>query len=794
MTGPGTARGGPGRLSGWARDLGLGIRIAATGGRQGRLRTALTAIGVGLGVALLLAAASIPSLLDGRQQRDAARSLTAPDGGHRPVHRSDHSFVHATVDTTFRGDAVGGTLLRPDGPHAPAPPGVATYPGPGRMVVSPALAALLKSPEGALLRGRLPYRTVGTIARDGLLGPGELRYYAGSATLTTANGGHRADHFGPGTAGVPPEPVNPVLRLVVAVAFVVLLLPVAVFIATAARFGGDRRDRRLAALRLVGADRGTTHRIAAGEVLFGAVAGLVVGALLFLAARPFAGSVTIWNVDVFPADVTPSPGLAVLVALAVPVCAVGVTLLALRGVVIEPLGVVRGGAARRRRLWWRVALPPLGLALLLPAMTGGALDDPVHAYQAAAGALLVLLGLAALLPWLVGAVVARLGRGPVSWQLAVRGLQADGGAAARTVGGITVAVAGAIALQMLFGAIQADFTRMTGKDSDRAQLTATATATGRDDARRMADRFAATTGVRQVAATLEAWARRPGPPRDGETFAPITSFSVGDCATLVRLAAVRSCRDGEVFTVLTGDDREQDAYVRRTARPGADVLLGGDDDARGRRWRLPAGTRTVVARPDPHGEKHFGIFATPGAVRSVPLPEMRAQAVIEVDPRLPDAAEYVRNTAARISPMIRIGTVEDTERDKRYTSVRHGVFAAATATMMLIAAGLLVAVLEQLRERKRQLAVLVAFGIRRGTLGWSVLWQTAVPVVLGLALATAGGMGLGAVLLRVVREPVADWWVFAPMSGVGAVVVALVTLVSLPVLWRVMRPDGLRTE
>jgi hypothetical protein len=56
------------------------------------------------------------------------------------------------------------------------------------------------------------------------------------------------------------------------------------------------------------------------------------------------------------------------------------------------------------------------------------------------------------------------------------------------------------------------------------------------------------------------------------------------------------------------------------------------------------------------------------------------------------------------------------------------------------------------------------------------------------------GTGLGAVLLAAVDLSVTHWLVFLPMTAVGAGVIALVTLVSLPPLWRLMRPDGLRTE
>lgn len=114
--------------------------------------------------------------------------------------------------------------------------------------------------------------------------------------------------------------------------------------------------------------------------------------------------------------------------------------------------------------------------------------------------------------------------------------------------------------------------------------------------------------------------------------------------------------------------------------------------------------------------------------------------------------------------------------------------------MALIAASMLVSQVEQLRERRRLLSVLIAFGTRRATLGWSVLWQTAVPIILGLALAVVGGLALGAAVLSLIEKSVSDWWVFLPFAGAGAALILVVTLLSLPPLWRLMRPDGLRTE
>lgn len=202
----------------------------------------------------------------------------------------------------------------------------------------------------------------------------------------------------------------------------------------------------------------------------------------------------------------------------------------------------------------------------------------------------------------------------------------------------------------------------------------------------------------------------------------------------------------------------------------------------------------MTSARDPLGEDHWGIMATVGAIDPRTLPNAQTMAQIRVDGSVEDAAEYVRNTAARIDPGMRVGTLTSVTRDRQYASVQTGLRFGAAATLLLIAASMLVSQLEQLRERRRLLSVLVAFGTRRVTLGWSVLWQTAVPVVIGLLAAIAGGLGLGAVLTWMIAKTVTQWWLFLPLAGTGAGIVLAVTLLSLPLLWRMMRPDGLRTE
>lgn len=779
----------PSRIAPWLRDLGLGIRFAAGGGREGWTRTLLTAVGVGLGVTLLFLAASVPHALDARTARDDARSETRiSENPDAQAKKSDSSVLRISADTEYHDRSIIGYVMRAEGSHPVLPPGVDALPAAGEMVVSPALKDLLGSPDNALLKERFPYKVTGTIADEGLRSPNELWFYAGSDTLTPASGGHRITGYGdPG----PTPPLAPMLIVLVIMVCVVLLAPVAIFIATAVRFGGDRRDRRLAALRLVGTDIRMTRRIAAGEALFGSALGLVVGLVLFLVGRQFVGCIEVWDVSAFPADLAPDLRLCLLIALAVPLTAVLVTLTAMRSVVIEPLGVVRDSRPRKRRLWWRLLLPLAGLGVF--ALTGKAGEyEVVNPYAIASGAVLVLVGLALLLPWLVEACVKRLRGGPVPWQLATRRLQLSSGAASRAVSGVTVAVAGAVAVQMLFAAMNADFNKLTGQDTGRAQFYASSEQVTGDAAMRTIKEFRATKGVTQVIGMVEAYASKPGKYSDDD-IQPTTSFSVGDCATLREVARIGSCEDGDTFVVHPGNDKEMQGWMDQTARKGKEVEFESGSGEK-LRWTLPADAKTVVSRKDPVGEDRWGIMATPGAIDATTLPGASTVSQIRIDDSVPEAAEYVRNTAARIDPGMRLVTMTSVERDRQYASIQTGLQVGATITLLLIAASMLVSQLEQLRERKRLLSVLVAFGTRRVTLGWSVLWQTAVPVVIGLAVAVAGGLALGAALCWMVDKQVDDWLVFLPLAGAGAGLILLVTLLSLPPLWRMMRPDGLRSE
>ncbi|MEV6595503.1 FtsX-like permease family protein [Actinoplanes sp. NPDC051346] len=743
------------RLRRWIFELGLGARMSVAGGRGGWTRLALIAAGVGIGVAVLLSAAALPSAVAASGARTGARAATT-EHGHE-LSKGDDTLLVGRATTKFRGELVEGSLVQPEGSRPPTPPGVSALPRPGELLVSPALADLMAhNPD---LARRWDARIVGTIGGQGLSGPAELFFYLGTDTLTDKTA-DRANAFG--DAGKADRGVSPLLVALTAVGMVVLLTPVMVFMAGAVRFGGETRDRRLAALRLVGTDAAMTRRIAAGETLVGAVLGLGVGALLAVGIGLLTTRYATGPLSFYLSDMRPVPALVALILLAVPLVAVLVTLTAMRRVIVQPLGVVRLGSTVRRRLWWRLILPAVGLALLWPLTDG--LSEGGAEFQVAAGVALLLTGLALLLPWLVDAFVRRLGGGGLAWELAVRRLQFDSGTAVRAVSGIAVSVAGVIALQGLVTGIEGKF-GVSGPARTDPFLHQIEPETGLPD-RTWVAALRETPGVRAAQPVRTAIADRDGTE---------VTVKVGDCAVLVRYTDTTGCTDGDVY----GIDLPEGA--------GA-YTLGGTA------WTAPAPTRRATA-----GDKapRYGptLLITPSALAGAAIPTARTAYAVTLDTADPDAIERLRTTTVRLDPLAHVyepgkGDVADAMRTSR-----QALLAGTIALLLLIGASMVVTVAEQLHERRKVLAVLVAVGTRRRTLTGSVLAQAAVPVVIGMTVAVGFGSAIAAVLRAAVGAPIAvDWFGIGTTSGVAALVVLGATAATMPTLWRLTRPGNLRSE
>lgn len=766
--------------SAWSTALLLGVRFAL-GSRAALGRSLLTAVGIGVCVAVLLLAAAVPHALGDRDARGLARSDSTYGEPELPA--GPGTLLVGDASTSLDGEGVRGRLLLAEGPGAPVPPGLDDLPLPGTVAVSPALAEALADPDAEALRARLPYEVVATIGPEGLLGPRELAFYAGEDRLRADRGGleRRIDSFG-SAAGR--EPLDGVLLMLLVVGVSVLLLPMLMFVSVATRLGTERRDRRLAALRLVGVGAATARATAAVEAALGAVAGLVVGALLFSAGRQVLQEVSVLGISVFPQDVRPVPVLLLATVLLVPGIAVASALLGLRGVALEPLGVVRQASRPRRRLWWRLVLPAAGAALLAVSLRPLPVGEVPDVRMTAAGTVLVLCGLLAVLPWLVDVVVRRLGRGrlsatggrvAVAWQLAVRRLQNGGSTSSRVVSGVTVAAAGAIALQMLFAGLADNYAAATGADLGRAEVAASTyglTAAQVD---------AATTAVGELDETAQVVSTTTAALTVAEQDVDLV---VGDCEALAEMAEISTCRDGDVYLL--------DSAGLLTGLPGETGRLSS-----GAPVVVPASTSTVPARLDPTGlERDVAVLATPAAVDLSRAGGLRLdQYALSHDGTSGELAEAMVTALLEVDPLPVVRVQQTAEQSNRFVGIRTGLTIGGLAVLLAIGASLLVSGLDQVAERRQVHAVLDAMGTPAGVLSGALVFGSLIPVALGTALAVLTGIGLGALLLTVAGSTIVpDPLGIGLTAATSGLVVLLVSAGLVPSVHRSGSRGGLRSE
>ncbi|RJQ87663.1 FtsX-like permease family protein [Amycolatopsis panacis] len=769
------------------RDFALGLRLAIGGGRisgQALLRLAMTTFGIALAVAVLLPAASFGNLMGQREDRKAAsHEVESALPGITPL-----LVMHSGME--FHGQYINTRVLAPTGSTAPVPPGLSRIPAAGELVVSPAVQEILDSPVGAALRARFPGTVVGTISKAGVKDPGDLTLFAGARPdeLPTDKRVSKVYSFG--------EPsrefeAGATKLLFLAPASVMLLLPLLVFVTTASRMGAAQRDRRLAALRLIGLDGRQVRRVAAGESLVGAVAGLLVGVGLFLVLRSQIGKLDLFGLRVYGEDFVPAWPWVALIVVLIPTLAIGAALFGLRRTVVDPLGVVRIGKAPRRRMWWRWTILALGGLLMITIMFAEKRSASTLTLVAVtAGSALSLIGVATLLPWAVERLVRGIRGGSPSWQLAIRRLQLDSGTASRVVSGLVVVLAGAVLIQALVASLGAS-------DSSKTGLSTLGTAsvqvsTGQGMAEDAVQRIKAAPGITAVQTLNSAYARTA-------TGSAGTPVQIGDCAALALRAKLPSCADGAAFYV---DPDPQDGYgAELTAPTGVLRLSDSHQDgksAEGTQWTVPDSLQHIPAANAVQYTSGL-LLLTPGALAGIQL--SAASPTFYVSGQgTPD--EVSDRAGAAVRPLgwqtsvITIGMQAfQADTDRTASQIRSALLFVSVFVLSIAALSLLLLSVEQITERRRPLAALSASGVPVSVLAKGSLWQTAIPVGVGVVLAVATGIGVTTPILRLAGLPYTfDVGAIAILIGAAVLAVVAVTAATLPLLRSVTRLDGLRAE
>ncbi|MEV7141627.1 ABC transporter permease [Streptomyces tauricus] len=407
------------------------------------------------------------------------------------------------------------------------------------------------------------------------------------------------------------------------------------------------------------------------------------------------------------------------------------------------------------------------------------------------GMLALLVGVTVAMPWCVERLTGLVaGAGPLSWQLATRRLQLGSGTSTRSVNGIVVAVAGAIALQTLFAGITRTpenvSSPVSGKSAVTTQLAVATTEAAHADMEYSVQAFAAMPGVVRTVGYEETTVT------DAEGDSPRT-VRIADCAALRILAELAKCVNGDAFLVVPRTGRQ----TGDTAdwKPGTRMRTGSH--AGRRSWVVPARRGIVRATTrNPQGPfPETMLFLTPAAADSAARAHTSSSVSITYRPGAADVQDYIRTAAARLKPQFNVAFPHRDKDDRTLGGIRRALLAGVLVTLLLISASMLLGALEQIRDRGRVLAVLMAFGTPRRILMGSVLWQTALPVAIGLALAALVGTLMGRALLGMVgRSAPFDWQTMTVITGIGAAAVLLVTALTLPALRRTTQPEGLRFE
>ncbi|GAB7049002.1 FtsX-like permease family protein [Catenuloplanes indicus] len=158
---------------------------------------------------------------------------------------------------------------------------------------------------------------------------------------------------------------QPGLRPGVAIALLLLCIPVLALAAQCSRLGAPARDRRLAVFRLAGATPGQTLAVIAVETGLATLIGTLTGLAVFLGGHRLLDRRNARGELWLPTDVLPPAWAIVAICVALPVAAMLVAALLLRRVRVTPFGVARQATRHRTPHTWPGPVLAVGLALFL---------------------------------------------------------------------------------------------------------------------------------------------------------------------------------------------------------------------------------------------------------------------------------------------------------------------------------------------------------------------------------------------------------------------------------------------
>ncbi|WP_432839160.1 FtsX-like permease family protein [Dactylosporangium sp. CA-092794] len=723
--------------------ISFGLRLALTGGREALVRFAVIAAAVALGTGLLLATVAGVRALDAQFGRTGWMNPQPVPGA-----AAADPLEWSVRWDYFAGRSIDRIDVGRTGPRPPAVPGLPVLPAPGEYLASPALHDLIAAHPADQLGARFPGREAGLIPATALASPDSLVAVVGRtpAEVAAIPGARRVESF---SAQGRPIPVA-ALDLVLSVVAGGLLFPVLVFISTATRLSAARRERRFAAMRLVGATPRQVTTLAAVESTAAAVLGTAAGFALFPALRAALAQVRLTGERFHPADLSPGWLAIGLVALGVPLSAAVVSRLAMRRVRVSPLGVARQVTPRPPRAW---RLLPLAVGLAELAYFVGRTPKTSNGQVAAflPGFLVVMAGLVIAGPWITMAgarfMARRARRLPAL--VAARRLADNPQAAFRAISGV---VLGLFVVSVATGVI----TTMVQERGVRNNALSSATLLRQFDRQggqvpdALLARLRATTGV-TFALVL----------RDNPDDSRVSPSSVVACSELARIPQYGRCAPGaetaQIWSNLVGFDRDRTGTGASTVWPAAPLTT--DQLA-----ALPIDTLVV------------GLDGTTAA-------RERARTLLELaypGERVPPATDLDFTTDSRTQL-------------RQYQQLANVIM---LFSLPIAGCSLAVSVAAGISDRRRPFSLLRLTGVPLRMLRRVVALESAVPLLAVAVLAAGTGFVAAQLFLRAQMGYTlsAPGWTYYALAALGLAVSLAIIASTLPLLERVTGPETARNE
>ena len=434
-------------------------------GRQSVARLALTSAAIALGIVLLCyfvagfnglvgRGARTPLTTSSFQARNGSSQQSKDQSGVEPLKIANFWLGNLTKWRNQNIDVLSiyGTEKSVSFSHMKTP-------APGEYYVSRALAKAIKQhPEDNII-GRFNGSTkyAGIIPDEYVASPDSLMLVRGVSAdeVAQANAIAKERHQLPYFSDVYKTDkaahngpiLDPVTTLILAIGGTILLFPIVTFVAVATQLGGAQREKRYAALRLIGATKGQVTKMLLLESLAAAVVGVVIGLVAFwllqtpLLEFPMNG-LRFWSADIQLSI----PQYMLVIGLTL-----GLTLWVswrrMRRAQVSPLGVSRSQEKSKKLRAIRIVplLMGVGIVAWLSSPAGHSWQSQ---HQEAAiflilpSLLLIMFGLIMAGSWLTNKIARLLARGARNGSMLIAGkrIAVHSQAVFRSVSGVVLAL------------------------------------------------------------------------------------------------------------------------------------------------------------------------------------------------------------------------------------------------------------------------------------------------------------------------------------------------------------------